>query len=175
MEATCSVCGSLCSWGRKRCRPCADAAKAKRNRSSAHIAERIRGNVVLDEGGCWLWQGKRNEWGYGRFSVAGRREYVHRASYQVFVGPILDGLTIDHLCRNPGCVNPAHLEPVTLRVNILRGVGVTARQASQTHCKNGHRFDECNTYYRPGRRRGRHCRKCHAAANARYRARAVAR
>ena len=71
--------------------------------------------------GCWLWTGWKNDRGYGNFEVDSTRTVkAHRFAYEVLVGPIPDGLTLDHLCRNPSCVNPEHLEPVTLRENIMR-------------------------------------------------------
>ena len=77
-------------------------------------------------------------------SQRGRR--LHRAIYEKFVGPIPDGLTIDHLCRNRLCVNPAHLEPVTLAANVLRGESLPAKNARKTHCPKGHPYDETNTH-----------------------------
>lgn len=71
----------------------------------------------------------------------------------VFKGPIAEGLQIDHLCRNPPCINPAHLEAVTPRTNNLRGESPAAREARQTHCLNGHPFDEVNTYRKPSGKR----------------------
>jgi hypothetical protein len=116
--------------------------------------------------GCWLWTaGKKRA--YGAFAVEHDRTVLaHRWSYEHHVGPIPDGLTIDHLCRRPLCVNPAHLEPVTPRMNVLRGDTVPARNARKTHCKRGHPFDEVNTYINS--RGHRVCRECTRAANRRY-------
>jgi hypothetical protein len=78
------------------------------------------------------------------------------------VEPVPKGLTIDHLCRNRACVNPAHMEVVTNRVNIMRGDTPAARNAARTHCAHGHPFDESNTYHRAGKKgqAGRDCRAC---------------
>jgi HNH endonuclease len=73
-----------------------------------------------DLGPCWLWTAATN-YGYGVFRIDRRSIYAHRYAYELLVGPIPDGLQLDHLCRVPPCVNPTHLEPVTHRENILRG------------------------------------------------------
>jgi hypothetical protein len=111
------------------------------------------------ESGCWLWTAATNADGYGLL-WRGNRSYLmaHRASYELHVGPIPEGLTIDHLCRNRRCINPAHLEPVTNRTNVLRGAGITAQNAAKTHCIHGHPYDEQNTYLR--RDGARACRIC---------------
>lgn len=110
--------------------------------------------------GCWLWTGASGQWGYGRFNK-GSRTYTasHRYAYEVLIGPIPDGLTLDHLCRNPPCVNPDHLEPVTQRENSLRSESRHAKNARKTRCKRGHPFTSENTYVPPGGR-GRNCREC---------------
>ena len=109
--------------------------------------------------GCWRWTGNLNGSGYGQYSAGGYNVLAHRMSYEIHVGPIPDGFTIDHLCRNHWCVNPAHFEVVTARENTLRGEGPTALNARKTHCKWGHEFTPENTY-----RRGNHryCRACWA-------------
>src|SRR5690349_8969939 len=85
--------------------------------------------------GCWDWLGAPRGNGYGGFAWDGRKSIAaHRASWQLLRGPIPSGLTLDHLCRNRRCVNPAHLEPVTMRENILRGIGPSAQCAKKTHC-----------------------------------------
>lgn len=111
--------------------------------------------------GCWLWIAYTQPGGYGQFFYDGRMGLAHRWSYEHYVGPIPEGLTLDHLCRHPSCVNPEHLEPVTMRENVLRGNGVCAKQARQTHCKRGHEFDSANTHVRlRGTSLIRVCRAC---------------
>lgn len=88
---------------------------------------------------CWPWQGGSVRDGYGQFHLHARRKVqAHRYAYEQLIGPIPEGLTLDHLCRNRLCVNPKHLEPVTHAVNILRGQGTSARNAQKTHCVHGH-------------------------------------
>ena len=119
---------------------------------------------IIQESGCWDWVGGRSH-GYGAFRDHGRRRQVraHRWMYEQAKGPIPDGLQIDHLCRNPGCVNPDHLEAVTQKTNLLRGISPLANKARQTHCIHGHQFDEANTY------RGTHGRDCRECARIRKR------
>lgn len=103
---------------------------------------------------CWEWQGSRDRDGYGRVN----KKLVHRIAYEYFVGPIPDGLELDHLCRLRHCWNPAHLEPVTHRVNMMRGRGVGSENAAKTHCVNGHEYTPENTYV--GSNGWRQCRTC---------------
>jgi hypothetical protein len=107
---------------------------------------------------CWQWLGSQHK-GYGRFRVNGCEWPAHRWAYELTHRPIPDGLQIDHLCRNRACVNPAHMELVTARENVLRGTGLTAINARKTHCAHGHPFDEVNTKHRPNG--GRRCKACH--------------
>lgn len=80
--------------------------------------------VRLVETGCWIWLGELNRNGYGRVCVKGKRPVAHRHVYETLVGPIPEGLLLDHLCRVRCCVNPSHLEPVTPKENTLRGDAV---------------------------------------------------
>lgn len=113
-------------------------------------------------GNCWLWTGRPNRDGYGHIQNSpkpeGRTLLVHRLSYQLQRGPIVDGLQIDHLCRNHACVNPLHLEVVTARTNILRGNNPTAINARKTECPRGHPLSGDNLYITPTG--GRSCRLC---------------
>lgn len=122
-----------------------------------------------DPARCWVWTGYRDKCGYGRIQSRGRLYSVHRKAYELAVGPIPDGFEIDHLCSNRACINPAHLEAVTHRANVLRGNAPAARQARQTHCIHGHEFTPENTrWYTNGRRR--QCDACQIARNERRRA-----
>ncbi len=113
---------------------------------------------------CWIWKACQTPHGYGQFSVAGRIVMAHRFAYEVLVGPIPDGHVIDHLCRNRGCVNVAHMEVTDHRTNILRGTGYSARKAAQTTCKAGHVFDEHNTRLQKSKTHvSRICRECRRA------------
>lgn len=108
---------------------------------------------------CWEWKaGKGNGYGSIRATGHGPSLLAHRISYELLVGPIPEGLVIDHLCRNRGCVNPTHLEPVTMVENVMRGESPYARAARQTECIHGHPFTPENTYVT--KRGGRHCLEC---------------
>lgn len=120
---------------------------------------------------CWLWTGNLNPAGYGGFKLARKEVRAHRFAYMALVGPVPDGLVLDHLCRVRKCVNPEHLEPVTLGENTLRGETVSARNALVTHCPAGHPYDDGNTYHSDGRA-GRRCKECtRVSSAARYAAR----
>lgn len=109
-------------------------------------------------GGCWLWTGCIGTAGYGFFYTGVRQANAHRFAYEAAVGPIPDGMQLDHLCRVRRCVNPGHLEAVSSRENTLRGHGPAALNARQTHCIRGHEFTPENTYVRSNR--SRDCREC---------------
>lgn len=108
---------------------------------------------------CWEWHGPRTK-GYGYFSADAKLVQAHRWSYAEARGPIPAGATIDHLCRNRACVNPAHLEAVSRKENVLRGIGYSAINARKTECLNGHPLTGENVYL--DRRGSRHCRTCRA-------------
>jgi hypothetical protein len=105
---------------------------------------------------CWIWTAAKAN-GYGLFYIDGHLISSHRMSYQWEIGPIPDGMELDHLCRNRACVNPAHLEPVSRSENLRRGVGVGVYNTAKTRCPNGHLYDEANTRTTGNRR---HCRAC---------------
>lgn len=112
---------------------------------------------------CWRWTARTLR-GYGYFMVAtGVAAITHRWAYEQMVGPIPDGLDLDHTCRERSCVNPWHLEPVSRSENLRRGY---AARGVRTHCSNGHAFDAANTFQRSDGGRGcRFCRNTNSRAS----------
>src|SRR5882757_2009475 len=110
---------------------------------------------------CWNWTAGKVD-GYGVFKIGGTDKKAHRVAYEAVVGPIPEGMCIDHLCRNRACVYPLHMEVVTWRQNIHRGQGIAAKNRAKTHCKRGHEFTLSNTYRTA--MGGRGCRQCKQAA-----------
>lgn len=127
--------------------------------------------LVVDS--CWEWIGARTgRQGYAVFWAGGKIVIGHRYAYELRKGPIPEGLTLDHLCRNRGCVNPDHLEPVTIRENLLRGFSPVAINHTKTHCKHGHRLDvHARDDMQPNGHVHRRCRACVNRNTKAYRAR----
>lgn len=108
------------------------------------ILERFWAKVQKgSETSCWLWQGAINSAGYGHLRVDRERRMLlaHRFSFITHRGPIPPGMVLDHICRVRACVNPWHVEAVTEKTNILRGVSLSAKNARKTTCPNGHAYD----------------------------------
>jgi len=115
-------------------------------------------------GPCWTWTAAKGKRGYGNFFYGGKVGRAYAFAYEHFVGPLPEGCEeLDHLCRNPSCVNPAHLEPVTHRENVLRGEAPSAVNAAKAYCDRNHEFTKANTYIRIGLggKKMRICRACH--------------
>lgn len=142
------------------------------------VSRFVKKYEVNDFSGCWDWLAGKTQDGYGTFFNGKKTQRAHRFSYEYYNGDIPEGLEIDHICRNRGCVNPNHLEVVTRSVNMLRGDGpeisrqkmfklhekyggrppIAVINENKTHCIHGHEFTEENTYYRPTG--GRLCKAC---------------
>jgi len=120
-------------------------------------------NNVKKSSRCWEYVGHINDKGYGRFKIKYNNVSAHRISYMLLKGEIYQQL--DHLCRNPKCVNPRHLEDVSSSINTLRGNSPELsrkRQLLKTHCPHGHKYDKKNTYIRKRKngKTSRGCRQC---------------
>lgn len=118
--------------------------------------------VSISSDGCWNWTASTHRHGYGFFGFNKKVQLSHRVSYQIFLGEIKEGLVLDHLCRNKRCVNPDHLDPVSQKVNMQRGI-----HATKKYCKNGHEFSAQNTklYIRKPNNINRICLTCVKNAN----------
>lgn len=184
----CEHCGDAFTYRQKRQRYCSRICGAQSKRphpgwagpSPAPAAERFWKQVNQcgpipigrsDLGPCWVWTSFIARDGYGRFSQGRKRRgcLAHRWAWEHEVGRIPSGLELDHLCRNPSCVRPSHLEPVTHHENMARG-----KWAMQTHCKRGHAFTVENTWRR-NTDSTRRCRTCTLEVNRRARQKRIPR
>lgn len=138
------------------------------------MAKLLRRYIPVTESGCWIWTGYTTQHGYAQmqdYSGEKRRKlYIHRLSYLHFKGPIPPRFTIDHLCRVRCCINPDHLEAVSIGENVLRGDSESGKHKRQTHCKNGHPLVPGNLAYLATRPRARICLICKRNTGARYHA-----
>lgn len=109
--------------------------------------------------GCWEWLASVNvRDGYGQYRIKGKTRRAHIVAYELVVGRVPLGLVLDHICRNRRCVNPAHLDPVTLGENTRRGMSPTAIASRTNRCLRGHAFTDGNTIKRANGKR--ECRTC---------------
>lgn len=141
-----------------------------RRSTVADPLSRFLGLLTKHPGGCWLWEGTKNNQGYGWFWSGTAEVLAHRWSYEHFIGPIPRGLVVDHLrCDTKRCVNPDHLQICTRRENNLRADGMGAICAAKTECLRGHPFTPENTYVTP--QGDRTCRTCKREKDRRWQAR----
>lgn len=173
------LCKSHYEWLRKRGLLTVDRHRA------LPVADRFWAKVDKS-GDCWVWTSSLYRFGYGQFFLSrGKSISAHRYAYEALVGPVPQGLELDHLCHTrdlscPGgwtcphrkCVNPAHLEPVTHAENMARGRNAGRTRMGDTHCQHGHEFTPENTYRRPNG--SRQCRACRAAHRRSYRTKSEA-
>lgn len=115
--------------------------------------------LTTEENGCRFWPGAKQKRGYGTVGYQGKRWLVHKLLYEHFIGLVPEGMELDHLCRNPPCAELTHLEPVTHRENMLRGVSFGAVNARKTACPFGHPYAGDNLHR--GSDGYRECRTCH--------------
>lgn len=142
------------------------------------VEERFWRLVEIKDGedSCWIWNGGKKPNGYGMFADGETIRNVHRYSYELLIGPIGDGLVLDHICRVRHCVNPEHLDPVLQKENVSRGAlcdeAARSKALARTHCVRGHELTEENTYWAksPTNFPRRVCRTCRRHGLARYRA-----
>lgn len=134
---------------------------------------RLLSKITAEANGCWRWTGAINKYGYGNFGLrAGKTLRAHRAVYELRRGSIPQGLTLDHLCHNRWCVNPDHLEAVTMRENLMRSTCPSAVNAKKTVCVNGHPLTPDNTSVVTYRGQvSRRCKRCHVIQQQAYQAR----
>jgi hypothetical protein len=137
--------------------------------TDSNTIDRFNKKYSIDSNGCHIWIGSKTHDNYGQFWYKKRLWLAHRAAYEIWVGKIPEGMTIDHICENTLCVNPNHLQVMTLKENILKSNGISAIHARKTHCINGHLLSDDNVRYRKDTF-GRQCRECKRINDRKYRA-----
>jgi hypothetical protein len=186
-ERRCTECGSTNYYARERCQTCYGRYRRRLRRTGEFTLilvhgvplQRLMQRTEPGSDGCLLYTGTLNNRGYGQISVDGTPTLAHRAMYELTVGPIPDGMALDHTCHNRDascmggddcahrrCINVEHLEPVTGAENTRRGKS-WAINGTKTHCPQDHPYDSENTHVYDGRR---YCRACNNALKARKKA-----
>lgn len=147
-----------------------DGTIAAKSNGAATIERLWERTMPEPTSGCWIWLGPLH-FGYGELYHRGRARPVHRVSYELYKGAIPRGAHLDHLCRIRCCVNPDHLEPVSLKENLRRGIEF--QRSTKTHCRHGHPYNETTIWIRPGgKKKGRReCMPCIVARTNAYRRR----
>jgi hypothetical protein len=135
-------------------------------RSASGIAQFIEERCMpIPESGCLIWMHELSNMGYGICRLNGERRLVHRRMFEAVKGEIPPGAVLDHLCRTPSCCNPNHLEAVSQKTNVLRGIGIMANKSRQTHCKRGHELAGDNLLPHKLKIGRRCCKECQRLRN----------
>lgn len=152
-------------WSRERPTEAIKLPTTRETKSSSVVLQRMLDKVeIVTESGCWIWMGANNgDQGYGVVHIGSKKFRAHRLMYELLLGQIPEGLVIDHLCRVRCCVNPAHMEPVTDRENILRGEAPGIKRIGADTCINGHIWSDARTRWYKGRRFCQECERLRAS------------
>lgn len=147
---------------------CLEGLQIYRQKQRDNVYKRFNESFVIDSvNSCWIWKSDKGDpRGYRRFNFDGKHALAHRFSYEMYIGTIPQNMTLDHLCNNPRCVNPLHLEPVTLIENVSRGKNEIMKNKFKTHCTRGHPYSGSNLYIKPNGERD--CKTCNCIRNKKY-------